>query len=270
MYKDYFGLLEMPFRILPDPIYLWESEQHKEAKEKILYYVRLSQGPIYLIAPTGTGKSSIAKRIKLDLNADSTKKVVYVMAPELPTTNAFLRFVMDEFGIKTDRAYAKNLRLFEQFLKDEFKNGSSPILLIDEAQNMNGQMLRLIQHLFNFSTDKEFLIQIALFAQPELQKKLNRLPSLKSRLMAAKLSPLDRAQTESMMKFRWTVAGGTNESFPFTKESIDEIRELTHGVPRAIIKLADLCLLNAAINKEKKITKNIVVKMWPEMLVEAV
>src|ERR1041384_1181661 len=105
MYAKYFGLAELPFRITPDPRFLWYSDQHQEAKQKILYHINESAGPIYLLADIGTGKTTLAKRIVEELEEDKHKQVVFAFAPKIPTTNAFLRFVMDEFKVKTDRSY---------------------------------------------------------------------------------------------------------------------------------------------------------------------
>ena len=137
MYAKYFGLAELPFRITPDPRFLWYSDQHQAAKEKILYHVTQSVGPIYLLAEIGTGKTTLAKRIIEELSTNPRYKIVFVLSPSLKTTNAFFRFVMDEFGVKTDRAYAKSLKNFQQFLIEQKRKGISPILLIDEAQNMS-------------------------------------------------------------------------------------------------------------------------------------
>src|SRR5258708_1540847 len=232
MYEKYFELAEIPFRIISDPRFLWYSEQHQEAKEKISYHITQSVGPIYLLADIGTGKTTLAKRIMDELSQDKMKKVVFVYAPKLKTTNAFLRFVMSEFGVKTDRSYYQSLKNFEEYLREQFTQGFSPVLLIDEAQNMTRDMLLLIQHLFNFSTNTEFLIQMALFTQPEMQKTLDNLKSLKSRLSVARLKPFDLAQTRAMMQFRWTVAGG--KELPFEDEAIVEIFRITKGVPRSI------------------------------------
>lgn len=73
---------------------------------------------------------------------------------------------MDEFGVKTSQAYSKSLKNFEEFLLAQHQKGISPILLIDEAQNMTTEMLLLIQHLFNLSTNTEFLIDIVLLLSP--------------------------------------------------------------------------------------------------------
>jgi general secretion pathway protein A len=263
MYAKYFGLAELPFRITPDPRFLWYSDQHQAAKEKILYYITQSAGPIYLLAEIGTGKTTLAKRIVEELSTNPRYKVVFAFSPNLTTTNAFLRFVMDEFEVKTDRSYAKSLKNFQQFLIEEKRKGVSPVLLIDEAQNMTRDMLLLLQHLFNFSTNTQFLVQVALFAQLDFQPKLNRLPSLKSRLNLAKLKPLDLKQTKEMMQFRWTVAGG--KELPFHDEAITEIYSITQGIPRLIVKVANEALIRAAVDKGHHVDKDIVIAACAEL-----
>jgi general secretion pathway protein A len=263
VYTDYFKLKEVPFRITPDPRFLWYSSHHQEAKDKILYHINQSVGPIYLLADIGTGKTSIARRITSELEADKKKSVVSVFAPRLTTTNAFLRFVMSEFGVKTARAYGQSLKNFEAFLIEQYGQDISPVLLVDEAQNMTRDMLLLIQHLFNFSTDTEFLIQMVLFAQPELQAKLNRLRSLKSRLSIAKLKAFDAQQTEEMLRFRWTVAGG--QQFPFDKSAMAEIYHITNGVPRSIVKLANETLIKVAVDGRQLASKDEVMSASREL-----
>ena len=266
MYADYFGLAEIPFRITPDPRYLWYSEQHQEAKDKILHHITQSAGPIYLLADIGTGKTTIARRIVEELSTDKKKNVVFVFSPKLTTTNAFLRFVMEEFGVKTNRAYGKSLKNFESFLLEQYEKGLSPVLLVDEAQNMTRDMLLLIQHLFNFSTNTEFLIQMALFTQPELKPKLDRLQSLKSRMSLARLNPFDRQQTEEMLKFRWHVAGG--KKFPFSPEAVDEIFRISKGVPRSIVRLANETLIKTAVDNRQMADKETVVIASRELDIE--
>ncbi len=266
MYADYFDLAELPFRITPDPRFLWYSDQHQEAKQKILYHVTQSVGPVYLLADVGTGKTTIARRMVEELSSDKNKRVVFVFSPKLTTTNAFLRFVMDEFGVKTNRAYGRSLNNFQQFLIEQHREGVSPILLVDEAQNMTKDMLLLIQHLFNFSTSTEFLIQIVLFTQPELQSKLDRLKSLKSRMSVAKLKPFDLEQTREMMQFRWTVAGG--KKLPFDDDAIGEVFRITGGVPRLIVKLANEALIKAAVDGKKHVDRNAIVAASSELVVD--
>lgn len=266
MYAQYFGLAELPFRITPDPRFLWYSDQHQTAKEKIIYHVTQSVGPIYLLADIGTGKTTLAKRIIEELSPNKQYKIVFAPSPNLKTTNAFLRFIMDEYGVKTERSYEKSLKNFQAFLIEQKQQGVSPVLLIDEAQNMSRDMLLLIQHLFNFSTDTEFLIQIALFAQLDFQPKLDRLPSLLSRLNLAKLKPLNLEQTKEMMQFRWTVSGG--KQLPFSDEAIVEIFRITRGVPRSIVKVAHESLIRAAVDGTKHVDKDTILSAWVDISVE--
>ena len=265
MYVEYFGLAELPFRITPDPRFLWYSDQHQEAKNKILYHIHESAGPIYLLADIGTGKTTLARRIVDELEGDKSKRVVFVFAPKLTTTNSFLRFVMDEYGVKTDRSFSKSLKNFETFLVEQYSEGISPVLLIDEAQNMTRDMLLLIQHLFNFSTNTEFLIQMVLFAQPELQPKLDRLSSLKNRLNLAKLKPFNLEETRSMMRFRWSVAGGNG--FPFADEALQELYRITQGVPRSIVKLANEALIKTVADEQKTVSRDAIIAAAADLAV---
>ena len=158
----------------------------------------------------------------------------------------------------------RSLKNFERFLLEQHQKGVSLVLLIDEAQNMTRDMLLLIQHLFNFSTDTQFLIQIALFAQPELQPRLDRLKSLKSRLNLAKLRAFDLGQTKEMLEFRWHVAGG--KELPFTDEAVQEIYRVTAGVPRMIVKLANEALIKAAVDGVSHIGRNTVAAVAIDMM----
>jgi general secretion pathway protein A len=256
MYTEFFGLGEEPFRITPDPRFLWYSDQHREAKAKIQHHIQTRKGPVYLFADVGQGKTSIAKRVREELAEERTKKVVFAFAPNLKTSNAFLRFVMDEFAVKTDRNYAVSLKNFEQFLLDQYKAGVSPILLVDEAQNLSGDMLKLIHHLFNFATNTEFLLQVALFGQLELHDRITRHNSLRSRMTPARLNPFNLEETKQMVEFRWQIAGGRTS--PFDDEAYTEMFRVTSGNPRDIVKLCDAALLRAFVDKRQVIDKDTV------------
>ena len=258
MYEKFFELAEVPFKILPDARFLWYSEQHKEAKEKIDFHVQQKDGPVYLSADVGLGKTTIAQRIKDELKANKTKKVVYVFAPHLRSQNQFMRFIAgtEGFDIKTARSFQETLTSFEKYLLEQFEKGVTQVLLIDEAQNLPYDALKTIHHLFNFSTPNQFLIQIALFGQPELQKRIQSFPSLASRMYPAKLRPFARKETEDMMQFRWTVAGG--HTLPFDTDALDEVHRLSRGVPRNICKLANEALLHTMVARSKTVTQDFV------------
>jgi len=267
MYAEYFGLSEIPFKITPDPRYLWYSVQHKEAKARIGYHIVQKDGPVYLSAEVGLGKTSIAQRLRDEFAADKSKKVVLAFAPNLRTANQFIRFIAEEFEVKTARSYADTLRNFEKYLITQFKQGVTPVLLVDEAQNLTHDTLKTIHHLFNFTTRNEFLIQIALFGQPDLHRRIKKFRSLASRMYMAKLQPFNLKQTEKMLRFRWTVAGGKN--LPIEREAIKEIYRLTGGIARDICKLTNEALVRAVVGKQKIVNKDIVVTAAADAFEEA-
>src|SRR3972149_3100438 len=104
MYESYFGLKEKPFRISPDPRFLYLAPQHQEVLSKCQYMISNKVGPVYVFGPIGSGKTSIARRIYQDLQDDPSYQVAMLLSPNLKSPNAFLRTIMNEFSVKTERA----------------------------------------------------------------------------------------------------------------------------------------------------------------------
>src|SRR3954469_21743569 len=113
---EYFGLNEQPFRLGPDPRYLFYSAQVKEAIANCEYMARDRVGPIYMYGPIGSGKTSILRRLNERLSSDKRYNVAYVIAPNVRRANTFLKVIMDAFDIPSARAYDTNLKTFEEFL----------------------------------------------------------------------------------------------------------------------------------------------------------
>src|SRR5713226_5036202 len=110
---EHFDLNESPFRLGPDPRFLYFSDQVKEALAKCEYMARERIGPIYIYGPIGSGKTSILRRLYELLRQEPHNRVSYLIAPNIKTSNAFLRMVMEGFETKTERAYDQSLKNFE-------------------------------------------------------------------------------------------------------------------------------------------------------------
>src|SRR5215211_6352204 len=169
---DHFRLNESPFRLGPDPRFLYYSDQVKEALAKCQYMARERVGPIYLYGKIGSGKTSILRRLYDELSQDPTYQIAYLISPNIKSSNAFLRVIMDGFAVKTERTYDQSLKNLERFLTDSFQAGKTPLLLVDEAQNLNRDTLKLIHYLLNFETATMKLLQIILVGQEELSNKI--------------------------------------------------------------------------------------------------
>src|SRR5688500_13086068 len=112
----YFGLNEHPFMTSPDPRFLYFSSQVKEALAKCEWRARDRIGPIYMDGPIGSGKASLVRRLQEKLSQDKRYIVNLLISPNLKSSNAFLRLILETYDVKTERAYTASLANFEKFL----------------------------------------------------------------------------------------------------------------------------------------------------------
>lgn len=247
MYESFYGLKEKPFRISPDPRFLFLAPQHQEVLSKCQYMIQGRVGPMYVFGPIGTGKTTIARRLHQELSDNPTYLVAIVIAPDLRTPNAFLRTIAGEFGVKTERSFDGSLRNFATFLREQSAASRIPVLLVDEAQLLRQPLLRLIQFLLNYETNTEKLLQVVLFGQNELASKIDALPELKSRMFPSALAALNADETREVIAFRMTVAGAKDN--PFTDAAMDAIYRASLGLPRQVCQLCDMALLAGFASK---------------------
>lgn len=257
MYEDFFGLQERPFSISPDPRFFFLSSQHKEALAKCQYAVQERMGLTVVYGDVGTGKTTIARRLFQTFADNPNSRTAMIISPRLKTENAFLREIMKEFGVTTKQAFADSLALFRDFLAAEFKAGRTVILLIDEAQGIRSMNFELIRGLLNYETDSQKLLNVVLFGQNELATKLDARPELKSRVtIFGALTSLSRADTESMIRFRYRVSGG--EEPPFTKSAYDAVYRYSTGLPRMICTICNTALTKAFVQQLRAIEEPLV------------
>src|SRR5437870_996344 len=136
MYESFFGLHEAPFSISPDPRFFFLSSQHKEALAKCQYAVQERMGLAVIYGDVGTGKTTIARRLFQTFSDKTDYKTAMIISPGLRTENALMREVMKEFGVATKRSFADSRAAFQAFLTQQFAEGKTVVLMIDEAQTI--------------------------------------------------------------------------------------------------------------------------------------
>jgi general secretion pathway protein A len=248
---EYFKLNEEPFRISPNPRFLFLNEQVKEASAKVSYMTKHRTAPLYMYGAIGSGKTSILRRLYEELSDDQTYNLRLLIAPNVKSSMAFLRAIMDAFGVPTDRAYDRSLKQFETFLIEQYKLNKVPTLFIDEAQNMTRDILKLVHYLLNFETSDAKLLQLVLTGQEELSEKVKRYKELKSRMIPIAINSMSPTDLEAMLRFRWSVASGNSSEAPFSDQAYQEIFAYTKGLPRDAIKLADEVLRHLFISQKQ-------------------
>lgn len=266
MYTQYFGLSEKPFSITPDPSFLFLSERHAEALAHLVYGVTESGGFIQLTGEVGTGKTTLT-RCLLERLPDTVDLAV-VLNPRLSVPE-FLATIFSELGIDSPGREATTKELVDalnKHLLESHVNGRRTVLLVDEAQNLDSEVLEQLRLLTNLETSKEKLLQIILVGQPELRDTLarNDLRQLAQRITGRyHLENLNAEETIAYVKHRMEVAGNSDEVFD--ADALWEIHKLTDGSPRLTNVLCDRALLGAYAAEASTVSRDLLRKASDEI-----
>jgi general secretion pathway protein A len=260
MYTSFFGLIEKPFAITPDPRYLYLSERHAEALAHLLYGINEAGGFIQLTGEVGTGKTTIVRTLlsRIPQHAD----VAVILNPRVTATE-FLLTICEELGLgldEADRTSAKEMvDALNRRLLAAHSDGRRVIVIVDEAQNLSADVLEQVRLLTNLETATQKLLQIILIGQPELRELLDRseLRQLAQRITGRyHLNPLSKLETQEYVRHRLRVAGAAGEIF--TPAALREVYRLSSGIPRVINVCCDRALLGAYTLERREVTPALV------------
>jgi general secretion pathway protein A len=254
---DRYGLKEKPFSVSPDPRFLYQTPQHKRALAQVRFTVQDRQGLAVLYGDVGTGKSTLV-RVLYDLyREDEGYRVILLTNPDPTSALQLLKRITDACELDRKRSRLDQMQEFEGFLVEQYREGRNTVLLIDEAQLLQGPQFELIRQLTNFESATAKLIQIVLAGQNNLRAKLKLKKALLSRAISTTtLDPLTLEETEAMIAYRLRVAGRPEPLFE--PDAIQALHRLSKGVPREIIKLCRSALTTAAINDLDTIPADVV------------
>ncbi len=269
MYESWYGFLEKPFNLTPDPKYLYLSAKHAEAFAHLEFGRRERGGFILITGEVGTGKTTLARYFLSTLGPDTRTAVV--LYPAL-TAAELLQSILDDLHVDSRGDSLKSLiDALHRFLLDSRAARHNVVLLIDEAQDLSAEVLEQIRLISNLETDTEKLIQIILIGQSELRALLARheLRQLAQRVTARyHLTPLSLADTCEYVRHRLTVAGGAGK-VAFTSDALRHVHRLSGGVPRLVNLLCDRALLAGFVKASRTITAAMVRAAAEELAVHA-
>ena len=252
-YLEHFKLNEQPFRLTPDPDFVYWSKQHARAKAYMESTIWLADGFVVITGEVGSGKTTLLQTFLAELGDD----VVYavVSQTQLKPTQ-FLQAVLAEFGFKPfDKRKVELLDMLNMFLIEQFSNGKKVILIVDEAQNLSMKVLEEVRMVSGIETHKEKVLRIILAGQPELKKTLDS-PKLKQLVQRVRLrfhiGPLDGRETREYVEHRLKIAGREKNDL-FSDDAFGSIYSFTGGVPRLINTLCDTTLLCAFADEKQRV-----------------
>lgn len=243
---NFFGLRENPFKINPDPRFLYTTDQTSDASAELAYGIRTRKGLILLTGEVGTGKTLLLRRL-LDWLSEQNMPTALIFNSHIKPDH-LLDFILNDFGVPcTSTLRSEKLLALNRWLLERYRAGQIPVLIVDEAQGLDPAALEEIRLLLNFETPREKLLQIVLAGQPELEIKLKRheLRQLRQRItIRCRTSPLTLEQTHGYVLERLRVAGG-NGNPVFEPAAIGSLHAYSRGIPRVINVLCEHSLINA-------------------------
>jgi general secretion pathway protein A len=254
MYNAFFGLDADPFRINPDPRFLYLSESHREALATLVYAVHERKGFVVLTGEVGTGKTTILNALLHRL--DPKVQTAFIFNTALSAED-FFAYLFEELELEPVEPFRKStvLKRLNEHLIDRLRNGLQTVLIIDEAQNLRDEVLEEIRMLSNLETPQSKLINIMLVGQPELAVKLERpeLRQLRQRIeLRHTIRPLNAEETAAYIHERLIIAGH-DKGDVFSGSALKRVYHYTGGIPRVINVLSDNAMLMAYARQARRV-----------------
>ena len=268
MYEEYYGFVQPPFSLTPDPRFLYRSESHDVALQQVWQAIRRKEGFIVLTGDIGTGKTTLCRTLLEQF--DQTTFTALILNPFL-SVEELLREILLSFGVVSRDALKSGrlataskhelIRTLHDFLLSLVPLHGSAVLIIDEAQHLSPDVLEEIRILSNLETNDQKLLQIVLVGQLNLLELLHKaeLRQLDQRVsIRCSLKALTREEVEAYVTHRlWVARGSTSVSF--TPTAFDLVHAVSGGVPRMINLLCDRALMVACAAQTSHITEEQVV-----------
>lgn len=245
MYKAFFGLLTNPFNLSPDPSFLYRSAQHEEALANLIYGVQSRKGFILLTGEVGTGKTTMLECLRDHLDSHQTPFAFLFNSRMTP--DQLFEMIAYDFDLPCPRTKTEVLFALNHMLLDRANRNQTTALIVDEAQNLDWDVLEEIRLLGNLENRHGKMMQIILSGQPELEKRLEdqQMRQLKQRIaLRCKLRPFSPAETSEYVASRLMRAGMRQQTV-FPDDLLREIHRRTEGIPRLINLVCDNLLLTA-------------------------
>jgi general secretion pathway protein A len=261
MYQKFFGLRESPFNVNPDPRYIFQTKQIREALAVLAYGIQNRKGFILLTGEVGTGKTTLLNRL-LDWLHGQRVSTAFIFNSQLNVSHLF-EFIMTDFEIPCkSRDKGTVLLKLNQWLLERYRAGETAVLVVDEAQNLSLPVLEEIRLLTNLETSTDKLLQIVLTGQPELEEKLKlpQLRQLRQRItLRCRTAPLTLPETFGYIAERLRIAGANADEEPiFSPEAVQTVHLYSRGIPRVVNLLCDHALINAYVERSRPVPSQLV------------
>jgi MSHA biogenesis protein MshM len=260
MYLQHFGLKELPFTLTPNTHFFLNMASHHAAYNMLMVSIMNGEGFMKIVGEVGTGKTILCRKVLNTLSEDERNfETAYIPNPILSPKGLFLAFA-EEIGLEAslDIDHHSLLKEITNRLVERAGQGRKVVLFVDEAHAMPEETLEALRLLTNIETEKAKLLQVILFAQPEMDVILNKitLRQLRQRItFSFDLVALDREGVDRYINHRLAMAGHNGHAI-FTKKSIDLLTSVSRGIPRLVNIIAHKALMVAFGKGERRVDES--------------
>jgi general secretion pathway protein A len=266
MYNAFFGFTQNPFNMSPDPSFLFRSPQHEEALANLIYGVRSRKGFIVLTGEVGTGKTTMLECLRDYLHEHHIAFASFFNSRL--NVEQFFELLAYDFELPANRSSKTEVLLaLNHMVLERAHGGRTTVLIVDEAHNLEWDVLEEIRLLGNLENRFGKLLQIVLSGQQELDSKLENpeYRQLKQRIaLRCALHGFDAPQTAAYIRSRMARAGLQNQAI-ISPELIEEIHFRSQGIPRLINSICDNVLLTAFALESKLVTRTMLDEVTADM-----
>jgi MSHA biogenesis protein MshM len=244
MYLYHFGLTELPFTLTPNTSFFLALEPHNEALAVLMTALKTGEGFIKVIGEVGTGKTLLCRKLLNEIPEHFV--TAYIPNPYL-NPDELRRAVAIELGVK--QAQRMSVQLLTQRIQNRLLElhgqGHSVVLILDEAQALPEDSLEALRLFTNLETETRKLLQVVLFAQPELDQRLaqTEFRQLRQRItFSYKLRAMKAEEVQQYIQHRLQVAGYKGAAL-FSPSLCKKITKASQGIPRVVNVLCHKMLM---------------------------
>ena len=258
---DYFTILNLnkePFSNSPDPDYFFHSQQHVSCLQKLELSLRLKRGLNVIIGDVGTGKTTLCRQLIRKLRKDDAIETHLILDPHFSTAHEFLltvtELLLSDKPDKDEDDYQLKERIKNALFQKGVDDGKTTVLIIDEGQKIPEFCLELMREFLNYETNDYKLLQIAIFAQKEFEKTLEKYANFTDRInLYHRLEAMSFKDTRNMIQFRLNQSSAATQKLSlFTYPALWAIYRATRGYPRKIVNLCHRSVLAMIIQNKTK------------------
>ena len=246
MYNEHFGLKRAPFRITPDTKLFYPGGNRGEILEALIYAVTSGEGIVKVVGEVGSGKTMLCRMLEERL-ADRVD-IVYLANPSLSPEDTLHAIALEmKLDVHPEANRLQVMHVLQERLLEKHADKRQVVIFVEEAQSMPIATLEEIRLLSNLETNRDKLLQIVLFGQPELDENLKKaeIRQLNERITHSfYLQAFTPEQMREYVNFRMRAVGYRGPDI-FRGGAYRRMARASEGLTRRINILADKALLAA-------------------------